>query len=257
MFETVFLQLSLMALTLCMIGGTPWNVQVQKRLFIEDAMDVLQGFRGQLDKTVDGVRDWWSNTKTSDEDMELGQEMIDRGQHLLELAANLSQQAYDGVTDPQTRQRIKDALDAVTKAATDVINAGHKVVQNKGKITAAIKQTYKEVGDAVQVSFQPLQDSLRLTKESIQKAGPALAAAGISAKNSAVALAGALNEMVETSDLVARANSRLEAVGKNLWNFGKGLVDAGRRIGSSLGDGAVKVAKASGLWDKGYQDKQD
>ena len=84
----------------------------------------------------------------------------------------------------------------MTKAATDVVNAGHKVIDNKGKITAAMRKSFQDLSAVAKDSLGPLSDRLSVTKDSITKAGSALAAAGISAKDSAVALAAALREVM-------------------------------------------------------------
>ncbi|GFS21860.1 hypothetical protein ElyMa_005094000 [Elysia marginata] len=254
MYKSVLLQLTLVALTLSMIGGTPLKQQIQKRFILDSAADAFKTLGDQVGKAVDGVTDYFSDSdedQASGDAMALGQEMIDRGKTLLQLAANLSQRAYDEVRDPENKKIIKAAIDRMTNTANDVVNAGKTVVQNKGKITAAIQQSLQNLKSVAKDSIAPLQDSLNLTKDSIKKAGPALVAAGISAKDSAVALGAALKEMVETSDLIAKANRHLDAVGRNLWGFGKGLYNAGRNIGISIGDAAKTVAKASGLWGQG------
>ncbi|GFS21856.1 hypothetical protein ElyMa_005093900 [Elysia marginata] len=184
--------------------------------------------------------------------MDLGQELIRRGQNLLQLAANLSWQTYDDVKVPDKRQEmIKGAIDRMKKAATDVMNAGKKVVQNKGKITAAMRQSFQNLSSVAKDSIAPLRDSLSQAKDSIANAGPALAAAGVSAKDSAVALGAALKEMLETSGFIAKANQRLDVVAKNLWGIAKGLLNAISNIGKSIGDGAKKVAQTSGIWHQG------
>ncbi|RUS85934.1 hypothetical protein EGW08_006337 [Elysia chlorotica] len=282
MAASTVLKMAVVALTVCVIAGTPVNTRVEKRLlkdvfdpvkdyasnaisdvqdwlsddgeapvFLKNTVDTITDLTG---KAINGIQSWFSNDDSQAKNSELGEEMITRGKHLLQLAANLSQKAYEDAADPATRQKIKAALASVTEAATDVVNAGKTVIQNKGKITAAMRQSLQDLSAVAKNSLGPLSRSLNTTKNSVTSAGAALVVAGISAKDSAVALAAALNEMIETSDLISKANRELETVGKNLMSVGKGLFNAGRNIGKSIYNGAQNVAQASGLWTPSESD---